>query len=172
MGKIYGMEIIDARNMKLWAMLDLTARSICVLSCPHASCSSFIIPQAFPSGSLSLRSGLVGKVTMKWYVTQLWHSDAGSDVVDPPRCLYFSGVQLHPAFRFSSFQCWWLSGPSALDSYHNLAPFSHPVAHRVTHGHNMEANMMQNLLTSPSAPVPGSEGRALPANHSEGHPTH
>lgn len=48
-------------------------------------------------------------------------------------------------FTFSSFRCWWLSGPSALESYHNLAPFSHPVAHRVTHGHNMEANMISSL---------------------------
>lgn len=51
-------------------------------------------------------------------------------------------------------------------------PFPPSVAHSAAHGHYMKANMLQYLLTSPSAPVPGSEGRALPANHSEGHSTH
>lgn len=40
-------------------------------------------------------------------------------------------------------------------------PFPPSVAHSAAHGHNVEANTPQYLLTSPSAPVPGSEGRAL-----------
>jgi len=72
-----------------------------------------------------------------------------------------------PGFRFSRCPCWWISA-LVLHFIPSSDPFPHSVAHSAAHGHDMEANMLQYLLTYPSAPVPGSEGRALPANHSEG----
>lgn len=68
----------------------------------------------------------------------------------------------------------WMDGCGASASTfwpHSLGPV--PTRWHIERGRNVEANMLQYLHTSPlSAPVPGSEGKALPANHSEGHPTH
>lgn len=51
---------------------------------------------------LSLRSNLVGKAAIKWYVSQLSYRDACSAAIDLPRFLYSPWDATPPGFRFGS----------------------------------------------------------------------
>lgn len=68
--------------------------------------------------------------------------------------LYSPWGSIAPGFRFSSCQCWWISGASAFGIVPHYILFYlthfHPLWHHsAAHGHDMEANMLQCLLTSP-----------------------